>query len=138
APENAALANHAAQAACREGAATEPEQKDLVARLVVRDEETVGLMDVLFESPTEGAARHSIQAIARADPLVVVHELWDIPVPLGDPKRDLHDVGRARDVVFLLVGPIPRSVAANDESFHAPPRRAGIDRGATVRHAALA
>src|SRR5690606_38886267 len=49
APENAALANHAAQAACRERAATESEQKDLVARLVVPDEEAVRLMDVLFE-----------------------------------------------------------------------------------------
>src|SRR2546421_393633 len=73
--EDAALANHAADAAHRERAAAEAEEKDLVARLVVGDEETVGVVDVVLDAAAEGAAAHAVDHVPGAHALVVVDHL---------------------------------------------------------------
>ena len=62
--EDAALADHAADAAHRERAAAEAEEVQLVPRLVVRHEEPVGVVDVLLQPLAEGAAGHPVERVA--------------------------------------------------------------------------
>src|SRR6267143_5371746 len=119
--EDPALADHAADAAHRVRAAAEPEQVDLVARLVIADEKAVGVVDVGFHPVAEGAAGQAVEEIAGADALIVVDHLQRRAIALRDAVGDLHDVGGRRNAVALLVGAVPRSIAAQDQPFHRRP-----------------
>src|SRR2546421_3238848 len=117
--EDAALANHAADAAHGERAAAEAEEKDLVARLVVGNEKTISVVDVVLDAAAEGAAAHSVDHVAGPYALVVVDHLQRAAgVALRDAVTELHDVGRAGHAVALLVGGVPRPVAAQHQPLH--------------------
>src|SRR5262245_30522272 len=62
--EDAALPDHPREAARRVGAATEPEEKELVPELVIADQEAIRVVDVRVEPDTERAAEQPIQDIA--------------------------------------------------------------------------
>jgi hypothetical protein len=89
AAQYSALADHAAQAPCRECAAAEAEDEDLVAALVVADEEAVRLVDVFLEPGPERAARETVEAVAGADTLIVIGDLRDGAVAFRDTRGEL-------------------------------------------------
>jgi len=119
--EDAALADHAHHAARRERAAAEAEHEELVAELVVADEEAVGVVNVFLHALADRAAGDPVDGVAGADALVVVGDLRDAgEIMLGYPVGKAHDVRRTRPAVVIgLVRGVPGAVAANDESFHA-------------------
>src|SRR5918996_134635 len=118
APEDAALADHAHDAARGERAAAEAEEEQLVVGLVVADEEAVGIVDVVLQALAERAPGHAIDEVPGADTLIVVEDLRNAPRALGGPVGEPHDVGRAGNALALLIGAVPRAVAADNQTLH--------------------
>jgi hypothetical protein len=106
--------DQAAETAHRVRAAREAEEKQLVARLIIVDEEAIRLLDVLGQAHAEEAADEPVQQIAGADPGVIEHDLGHPEVVGGTNGADHLDHVRW---VVLLVGPVPRSIAADDQSL---------------------
>ncbi len=75
--DQADLVHEADQRSYRECAAAEAEQKELVVRLEVVDDETVEVADVVLDAGAESAPRHLIERPARADAIVVENHLVD-------------------------------------------------------------
>src|SRR2546430_5305660 len=99
-------------------AAAEAEQVDLVARVVIADEKAVGVADVGFPPVAEGAAGQAIEEIPGADTLIVVDHLQRRAIALRDAVGELDDIGGSGNAVALLVGAVPRSVAAQHQPLH--------------------
>src|SRR2546430_12419520 len=99
-------------------AAAEAEQVDLVARVVIADEKAVGVADVGFHPVAEGAAGQAVEEIPGADTLIVVDHLQRRAIALRDAVGELDDVGGSGNAVALLVGAVPRSVAAQHQPLH--------------------
>src|SRR2546425_2549251 len=66
-------------------------------------------------APLEGAAGQAVEEISGADALIVVDHLQRRAVALRDAVGELHDVGGRGNAVALLVGAVPRSIAARSE-----------------------
>jgi hypothetical protein len=117
--EDAAFPDHADQAACGIRPTTEAEHEQLVAILVVADQKPVRIEHVVLEPVAERATRKPVEHVARAHALAVVHDLRHaIGRALGDAEGKLHHVGGTRLAVALLIGAVPRAVAAQNEAFH--------------------
>ena len=105
--EQAAVANHAGQAAHRISTAAEPEKEQLVAGSVVVNQKTVSVADVLVEAGAEGAAHHPVGAMLGAHPPVIEDDLMDalgITGPYG--AGQLEDVGGAEKFLRFIPGAI--------------------------------
>src|SRR5207253_9470540 len=119
APDDPALVDHSADAARGKRAAREAEDVDLVARLVVRHQKDVGVVDVLLEPRARGAAEELVLDVAGADSLIVVDDLLGaVRRALAEAVGDLDDVRRTRLAGDFLIGAIPRPVAAEHDSLH--------------------
>src|SRR5438552_8471202 len=106
--QDAALADQPDQASRGVGAAAEAEDVDLVPRLVVLREPPVSLLDVLRESPAEGAAGDLVVPV-RADSRVVEARLLAVVrAARGNGLAHANDVGPALPVV-------PGAVEENDQ-----------------------
>ena len=138
AAQDAAAADHAADAARGERAAAEAEQIDGVARLVVGDEESVDIVDIGVKALAERPPFELVEHVAGADALVVVDDLLRAGGgALGRAAGDLQHVGNAqlaRVFVLLLIGSIELALApvesAHDRHRVQPTRRTAypIDR----------
>ncbi len=97
----------------------EPEEVDLVARLVVGEEEAIGVEDVVAQPTPERPTGEAIQKVSGADALIVEDDLrHSVRVTLGDAVRQLDHVRRAERALLLLVCPVPGPITADDEAFH--------------------
>ena len=56
-------------------AAAESEDVDRIARLVVRDQEAIGVVDIRSQPVAERAAPDAVSKVARSDALIVVDDL---------------------------------------------------------------
>src|SRR5690606_36384763 len=117
-PQDAALADHAGEAARGVGAAAEAEQEQLVAGLVVEHQEAVGLVEVVVQAAAEGAAGELVERAAGAHALVVEHQLRHRPGAARGEQRQLYHVGGAGLPVLLLVRAVPGAVAEDRDPFH--------------------
>jgi hypothetical protein len=111
--EQAAAGNEAAQAAHGVGAATEAEEVDQVAALVVIAQPAVSAEDVSGQAQADATTEYSFKERAlRTDTRVVVGEL---PI-VGDAEVvELDDVRRAGQDGHLLLGGAPGAITADNE-----------------------
>src|SRR5690606_17679816 len=126
--DQADFVHEADERAYRERAAAEPEEVELVPRLVVVDDEPVQRADVVLDAGAERAARHFVDGSAGADAVPVEHDLIDaVPIAGANGARDLGHVRRPALAGFLveLVADVPGAVRADDDAFHARPRTPG-------------
>jgi len=77
-----------------ERAARETEHMDLVARIVIEDQETVSLAHIVDESMPEHATAKLVE-FTRTDALIVVDNLWNaFGIDPADARSCQHYVGR--------------------------------------------
>src|SRR5690606_35136137 len=103
----------------RECSATEPEQVNFIAGLIIGNEEPVGVVDVLLEASAKGTPGPTIEPVPGTHALVIVNDLGDWFVALRHPMYQTHDVARARCAIALLIRAIPRPVTTDDQPSHA-------------------
>ena len=109
--DEATLVEHPSERPHGVGAPAEAEEEDLVAGVVVLDEEAVPVLHVLLEAEPEGAAAHL--AVVRADPPVVEDHLAP-PVARDRPHR----AGHAEHVGGVVVeGIVPGAIRADDDAL---------------------
>jgi hypothetical protein len=118
APENTAFPDHPYDAARRECSATETEEKEFVVAFVIRNEEPIGVVNVIFQTLAESASGVAVDQISGPYALVIVDNLRRRAIALCNPVGDLDDVGGTRSAVMLLICAIPGSVATKNQSFH--------------------
>ena len=75
-------------------------------------------MDVVLQPLAEGAAGVTVQDISAPYSLVVINNLRNSAIALGNPVTDFNDVGGTGYAVILLIRLIPRSVTAKYEPLH--------------------
>jgi hypothetical protein len=119
--QDARVANQADGAAGRERAAAEAEEVELVAGLVVLDQEAIAVANVAGEAETQSTAADALEALG-ADAVVVVQELPRATAVLRrHPEGELGDVGGGDHTAAELIGAVPRAIAAHDEALgHTP------------------
>ena len=113
---NAGAADEADERARRKGAAAEAEGENLVARLVIEDEEAIGLANVIDQANAHRATAQ-LRVADGAYSVIVIDDLRSSvlgarPDALGD-QDDVGRIGRGEL--------IPRTVEAKDQSFHGTP-----------------
>ncbi len=110
------------QAAHRERAAAEAEQVELVAGLVVVDDEPVQRADIVLHAVAERAVGDAVhRAALGADAIVVIDDLINaVRCARTDRTRDLGHVRRPAlaGLLILLVTDVPGAVGAEDDPFH--------------------
>jgi hypothetical protein len=119
--DQADLVHEADERAHRERAAAEAEQKELVVRLEVVDDEAVEVADVVFDAGAERAARELVQRAARAEAVVIEDDLIDaVAIARAHGARDLRDVRRTALAGGLvdLVPDVPRAIGADHQALH--------------------
>jgi len=105
------------------GAAAEAEQIDLVAVLIVVDQELIRCEHLVIEAIAQGEPQDGAEILLefekwiwprqRADAGIVEHELARLCLlGLAQAAIELEDVGN------VLADLVPRTVAANDDVFH--------------------
>ena len=118
APHDTAIADHPDEGTRSIGPAGEAEDIDLVAGLIVEDQEHVGVDDVLDQTIAEPAAINRL-AIERADTLIIEDDLLDLFATLvsaeGDGLGHFHDIGDRPDSKIEL---IPSAVTTDDDALH--------------------
>ena len=116
-PQDATVAHQSDRAPSGVRAATEAEEEELIARLVVLDDEPVCLLDVARQPQAQGS---SAEALPRPGPnaLLVVDALLDTgTVVPGEAESHLGDVRGAGLAVTLLVSRVPRAVATQHQTL---------------------
>jgi len=115
--QEARVAQQSAQAAHRVGPATEAEQKDVVAVLVLLHEKTVGLQNVP-RYPRAGNPATDLVEPLRAHAGIVIEQLTPaVPGKGGHAHGQPGHVGRRNHPFILLVRSVPGAVAADDDAF---------------------
>src|SRR5690348_4088472 len=111
--EQADPVDETSEGANGECASAESEEEQLILRLVVVQNRSIELLDVLLDTVAECAAGELVQAAAGAHAIVIDHHLRHVLVITGaDGARELRYVGRAAlaGLLVALVAFIPRPV----------------------------
>jgi hypothetical protein len=120
--QEAHLVHEAAERAHRERAAAEAEHVDLVAGLVVVDQEAVERAHIELDALAESAPGELVQPAGGAEAVVVVDHLVDATRRERQHRaRCLEDVGGLRSTrgLVVLLGLVPGAVGAEDDALHA-------------------
>src|SRR5690606_5021640 len=120
--EQADEVHESGQGARGECTAGKSEQVDLVAFLVVVDEEAIDVAHVVLDAAAECAAGHLVHSAAGTDAFVVVDDLVDtVACARQDGTSEFGHIGRTPLAGRLveLIANVPCAIGTDDDPFHA-------------------